>query len=106
MPRPTGPRVRARVRPHLRTTLALVLLAVTLTAGAVGALGVVATTSTAAEAPRTWVVDAVDDTAGNRWDAVDTGTSVVTIRVGDTVEWQFDRATQGHDLVSLAPSQP
>ena len=106
MPRPTGPRVRARVRRHLRTTLALVLLAVTLTAGAVGALGVVATTSTAAEAPRTWVVDAVDDTAGNRWDAVDTGTSVVTIRVGDTVEWQFDRATQGHDLVSLAPSQP
>ena len=52
------------------------------------------------------MVDAVDDATGNRWESVDTGTSVVTIRVGDTVEWQFDRATQGHDLVSLAPSQP
>lgn len=91
--------------PRLRTTLALVLLAASLTLGAVGAVGVVATTSSAAEAQRTWVVDAVDDSAGNRWDAVDTGTSVITIRVGDTVEWQFDRATQGHDLVSLAPSQ-
>lgn len=77
------------------------LLAATLTVG----VGALVTTSTAAEAPRTWVVDAVDDGSGNRWDSVDTGTSVVTIRVGDTVEWQFDRATQGHDLVSLAPSQ-
>ena len=55
---------------------------------------------------RTWVVDAVDDTSGNRWESVDTGTTVVTIAVGDTVEWQFDRATMGHDLISLAPAQP
>jgi PKD repeat protein len=50
--------------------------------------------------PRTWVIDAVDDEAGNRWESVDTRTSTVTIAVGDTVEWQFDRAGQGHDLTS------
>lgn len=94
MPRPSAPGTR------LRRALALVLLAAGLTVGAVAA------TSTAAEPPRTWVVDAVDDTASNRWESVDTGTTIVTIRAGDTVEWQFDRATQGHDLVSLAPSQP
>ena len=102
------PARRGPARPRsvrLRTALALVLLAAP-AAATVGAVGAVAATSTAAEAPRTWVVDAVDDTAGNRWESVDTGTSVVTIAVGDTVEWQFDRATQGHDLVSLAPSQP
>ena len=63
--------------------------------------------ASAERAGRTWVVDAVDDhgdTELNRWDSVDTGTTVVTIRVGDTVEWQFDRATQGHDLISLPPS--
>jgi PKD repeat protein len=53
---------------------------------------------------RTWVVDAVDDASSNRWESVDTGTTVVTISVGDTVEWQFDRASQGHDLISLPPS--
>jgi PKD repeat protein len=31
----------------------------------------------------------------------DNGTSTVTIQVGDTVEWQFDEATMGHDLTSL-----
>ena len=52
------------------------------------------------------MVDAVDDTASNRWESVDTGTTVVTIAVGDTVEWQFDRATQGHDLTSVRPPSP
>jgi PKD repeat protein len=50
--------------------------------------------------PRTWVVDAVDDEQGNRWVAEDTGTSILTVRVGDTVEWQFDRAQIEHDLTS------
>ena len=52
---------------------------------------------------RTWVVDAVDDMYGNRWESVDTGTSEVTIEVGDTVEWQFDIGTAAieHDLTSL-----
>jgi PKD repeat protein len=55
----------------------------------------------AAGAGRTWVVDAVDSTSSNTWQSVDTGDSVVTINVGDTVEWQFDRATMGHDLTSV-----
>ena len=111
MPRPTWPRRATSLRPplrlplrRLRAALALVLLAAMLTIAGAAATSTAA--SSAAEPPRTWVVDAVDDTQGNRWDAVDTGTSVVTIRVGDTVEWQFDRATQGHDLTSLAPAQP
>ncbi len=49
---------------------------------------------------RTWVVDAIDEARGNYWRSVDTGTSTVTIEVGDTVEWQFDQATMGHDLTS------
>jgi PKD repeat protein len=49
---------------------------------------------------RTWAVDAVDDSTGNRWVSEDTGTSEVTVQVGDTVEWQFDRATMGHDVTS------
>ncbi len=50
---------------------------------------------------RTWVVDAVDSATNNQWVSADNGTSTVTIEVGDTVEWQFDRATMGHDLTSL-----
>jgi PKD repeat protein len=91
------------VRPALRGVVATALLASLVSVGAVAATS---TAAPVAEAPRTWVVDAVDDATSNRWESVDTGTTVVTIRVGDTVEWQFDRATQGHDLVSLAPSQP
>jgi PKD repeat protein len=79
--------------------IVLVLLLV-----AAGLLGVVTATSrpsaaVAAEA-RTWVVDAIDDPRGNRWESVDTGTNEVTIGVGDTVEWQFDRAVTDHDLTS------
>ena len=84
-----------------RAALALLLLIASALVGTVAAT----TTGAAAAEGRTWVVDAVDDTTSNRWESVDTGGSVVTIAVGDTVEWQFDRATQGHDLVSLAPSQ-
>ena len=80
----------------LRAVLATVLLAATV---AVGALAV--PSSTAVAAPRTWVVDAVDTSTTNIWESVDTGTSTVTIAAGDTVEWQFDRATMGHDLRSL-----
>ncbi|MCY4726180.1 PKD domain-containing protein [Nocardioides sp. STR2] len=51
---------------------------------------------------RTWVVDAVDSATDNQWVSEDNGTSTVTIEVGDTVEWQFDEATMGHDLTSLS----
>jgi PKD repeat protein/glucose/arabinose dehydrogenase len=50
--------------------------------------------------PRTWVVDAVDDAQGNRWESAEDGSSTVTIQPGDTVEWQFDEATMDHDLTS------
>jgi cytochrome c len=55
---------------------------------------------------RTWVVDAVDSATDNQWVSEDNGTSTVTIQVGDTVEWQFDQATMGHDLTSLDTSDP
>ena len=38
-----------------------------------------------------FVVDAVDDRHRHQWVAEQTGTSTVTVEVGDTVEWQFDR---------------
>ena len=44
---------------------------------------------------RTWLVDAIDDFRGNRWESVDTRTSQVTIQTGDTVEWRFDFAAFG-----------
>ena len=47
-----------------------------------------------------FVVDAVDSARDNQWVAEQTGTSTVTIEVGDTVEWQFDRAVMGHDVTS------
>ncbi|MDO9454520.1 PKD domain-containing protein [Nocardioides sp.] len=58
----------------------------------------------AAEPTRTWVVDAVDDGRGNRWESVETGTSTVRVAIGDTVEWQFDRAVIDHDLTSATDS--
>ncbi|TYL49691.1 PKD domain-containing protein [Nocardioides sp. BGMRC 2183] len=56
----------------------------------------------AAAEGQTWVVNAVDDEDGNRWESVDTDSSTVTIEVGDTVEWQFvwGIAGQAHDLTS------
>ncbi|MEO9326257.1 PKD domain-containing protein [Nocardioides sp. C4-1] len=51
------------------------------------------------QGPRTWVVDAVDSPT-SAWVAESTGTSEVKVKVGDTVEWQFDRATMSHDLTS------
>lgn len=86
-----------------RVTVVLLLVASLLSSSLALALP---TSGAAAAEGRTWVVDAVDEPTSNRWDSVDTGTSVVTIAVGDTVEWQFDRATQGHDLTSLAPTDP
>ncbi|NYE35713.1 PKD repeat protein [Nocardioides cavernae] len=86
-----------------RAVAVLVLLGSALVAVLLpGATG--ASTAAPAGAGRTWVVDAVDGPASNVWESVDTGLSHVTIAVGDTVEWRFDRATQGHDLTSLAPS--
>lgn len=89
-----------------RVALAVLLLVLSaLTGGAAVATSAAPSTAAVGEG-RTWVVDAVDDTSSNRWESVDTGRSVVTVAVGDTVEWQFDRATQGHDLTSQAPTQP
>jgi hypothetical protein len=45
-----------------------------------------ATPSVIDDQGRTWVVDAVDDAQGSRWASGDSGTSQVTVRVGDTVE--------------------
>ncbi len=78
-------------------------VAAALVAALVGSLMGLLPPSAAAGATqaRTWVVDAVDTTTDNQWVSVDTATSVVAVEVGDTVEWQFDRATMGHDLTSL-----
>ena len=109
-------RSRAEARPQ-RTTLvaqlAALLLVASLAALAVLGGGATATTvetaagaAPAAAGGRTWVVDAYDGISENVWQSVDTGTGDLTIAVGDTVEWQFDRATQGHDLVSIAADDP
>ena len=56
---------------------------------------------TAQPTTRTWVVDAVDEENGEmRFESVDTGTSEVTVEVGDTVRWEFDRAKVGHTVTN------
>ncbi|SEB63214.1 Plastocyanin [Nocardioides exalbidus] len=103
---------RSAARPTSRTRTVLTVLA--LVCAVLPGAWVAATASTgstsAAAAGRTWVVDAIDPATGtsglNRWESVDTGRNIVTIAVGDTVEWQFDRASQAHDLVSLPPRDP
>lgn len=65
-----------------------------------GLLALVPMSSPAAAEPRTWVVDAVDDASGNRWESADTGGAEITVQPGDTVEWRFDRALIEHDLTS------
>ena len=82
----------------------VVLIAV-LAAGLVLAGSGSALTATDGESPnagRTWIVDAIDDAYGNRFESRDTGSSEVTIEVGDTVEWRFEwpTAVQEHDLTS------
>lgn len=70
---------------------------------------VLRTSAGAAEAaPRTWVVDAVDDGDGNRWVAQSTGGSDLSIVAGDTVLWQavVGTAGQGHDLTSTDDRTP
>ena len=99
---PRAARSAVRPEPRSRAVLAVLLLVASVLSGA---LATSSPTAAAAEG-RTWVVDAVDDVSSNRWESVDTGTTLVTIAVGDTVEWQFDRATMGHDLISLAPTGP
>jgi PKD repeat protein len=85
--------------PRLLALLGAVVAGLAL-AGVLTATAAPAAPSSVADDGRTWVVDAVDDGEGNRWESVDTGTSEVVITVGDTVEWQFDRAAMAHDLVS------
>ncbi len=48
-------------------------------------------------ATKTYVVDAVDN-GGSRFVSADNGTSEITVEVGDTVRWEFDQATMGHNL--------
>lgn len=85
--------------PRLTALLGAVVAGLAL-AGVLTATAAPAAPSSVADDGRAWIVDAVDDGQGNRWESVDTGSSEVTISVGDTVEWQFDRAATAHDLVS------
>jgi PKD repeat protein len=92
---------RSLVRPERRIAAAIwaAVLAIALGATYVASTG---TPASAADG-RTWVVDAVDDADGNRFVSRETGTSELTVEVGDTVEWRFDTplAAQAHDLTSL-----
>src|SRR5687767_10476579 len=91
--------VRASVRPVLVAALAALLAFTGLTVSVPSAMA-----ETVSPRPATtWVVDAVDDAFGNRWESRDTGTSEVTVQVGDTVEWRFEwgTAAQEHDLTSV-----
>lgn len=89
---------------RLRRTRDLVAVVLAVTAFCFGMLGTAPTpvaASGSAPEGRTWVVDAVDDAYGNYWEAEATGTPQVTVEVGDTVEWRFDRAAIEHDLTSV-----
>ena len=57
----------------------------------------------AQQTTKTWVVDAVD-AGGSRWVSADNGTSEITVEVGDTVRWEFDQATMGHNLKNNSPN--
>lgn len=87
------------LRPRAAHVLALVTAGL-LTLGVLQATAAPAAPASSEDGGRTWVVDAIDDGQGNRWESVETGTSELTVTVGDTVEWQFDRAAIDHDLVS------
>lgn len=96
---------RLPLRSAVRAALAVLLVGVGLAATSVarGAVPADDTTGVATREARTWVVDAFDDPhASASWLSRDTGTSQVTIQVGDTVEWRFEvgKAAQGHDITS------
>lgn len=78
------------------------VLLVAALAGLVAA-SVLPTGARAQTAPKTYVVDAVD-AGGSRWVSADNGTSEITVEVGDTVRWEFDQATMGHDVTSNSPN--
>ena len=89
------------LRPYVVAVLLVVVTALVLGAARVPDRAAAAQESAPTEADgRTWLVDAIDDFRGNRWESVDTRTSEVTIQAGDTVEWRFDFAAQEHDLTS------
>ena len=94
-------RSRTSVLPILAGALAAVLVLTGLGAPG-GAVSATTDGSATPAAARTWIIDAVDDQSGARWVSRDTGTSQLTIQVGDTVEWRFEfpRAGQEHDLTS------
>ena len=96
-------RPRSARRRSLRSAVLGALAAVLLLTGLPAAPpAAIAAAPGADREPRTWVVDAVDDLNGNRFVSQDTGTSTVTVQVGDTVEWRFvwPIAGQEHDLTS------
>ena len=74
------------------------VLLVAALAGLVAA-SVLPTGAGAQTAPKTYVVDAVNS-GGSRWVSADNGTSEITVEVGDTVRWEFDQATMGHNVTS------
>lgn len=57
----------------------------------------------AQQTTKTWVVDAVD-AGGSRFVSADNGTSEITVEVGDTVRWEFDQATMGHNIQNNSPN--
>ncbi|HXH79951.1 PKD domain-containing protein [Nocardioides sp.] len=96
---------RRQPRVSVLSVLTGALAAVLVLTGLGAPGGVVSATADVSATPaaaRTWIIDAVDDEQGARWVSRDTGTSEVTILVGDTVEWRFEfpRAGQEHDLTS------
>lgn len=58
----------------------------------------------AQQATKTWVVDAVDDGGSSQFVSADNGTSEITVEVGDTIRWEFDKAMMGHNVVNNSPN--
>ena len=89
---------------RFRAVFVLPAAALLVVAGAVAAAPATAEAGATGEG-RTWVMQAVDSPT-QMWLSEDTGTSIVIIAPGDTVEWRFDQAGQGHDLTSLDTRTP
>ncbi|MFB9315716.1 PKD domain-containing protein [Nocardioides plantarum] len=102
--RPRAPRPAPAALRLVAACLATLVLAVVAVAQPTASAGATVATAVIPAQARTWVVDAVDSATNNLWVSADTGTSTVTVSVGDTVEWQFDQATMSHDLTSIDSS--
>lgn len=103
----TRPPAFRRTPPTRHTEGLWLVVLLALVAGLVALLSPAQVAEADAAGPgRVWRVEAVDDDAGSWWVSADTGTSTVTIRVGDTVEWGFSYAGFEHDLVSRDTGTP